>query len=422
MELSEELVIPGTSAKESGEAKPAASSAAAPSSPPPSAKGIVASLVHAFEVHTQHQHQHLDLAFQSAPHGSGDGGDEPVQERHRRRDPICREFEDQPFPKRAKLGDVDEGFAERAAAAAERISPPSHVAADGPKNSSPTHIPDEGPRLASPRKADTDALAINPSSLHDEPAPHGSAEGASVANNDGLRITANGASGAIRDAAASDASAAGGIDELWRKAELRAVTAEVAESEARVKALEAERDALELRVARVSERCKKAEASVQEATSAVHLAQHAQYSLRAAEWAAVVGVREGAAAAEEGRRRLNQLLMLAGSESGHGDETTKSITLGSMLLLQGSQEASGMRDKKELAAHGLLQAGQQQDAIDQGAALGPVEEHVHVSLHRLPPSFSRIPLLLSRPLPPLAMPSWQQRISLRYPLPWQIVV
>ncbi|CAI5477767.1 unnamed protein product [Closterium sp. Yama58-4] len=277
--------------EESGAAKPAASSAAAPSSPPPpSAKGVVASLVHAFEVHTQHQHQHQHphLAFQSGPHGSADG-DEPVQERHRRRQSTCRESEDQPFPKRAKLGDVDEDFAERAAAA-ERTSSPPHAAAEGRKISSPTRIADEGPQLASPRYADSDALAINPRSLGDELAPRGSADGASVAN-DELRITMNGASGAIRDAAADDASAAGGIDELWRKAELRAVTAEVAESDARMKALEAERDALEMRVARASERCRKAEASVQQATSAVHLARHAQYSLRAAEWAAAVGGR-----------------------------------------------------------------------------------------------------------------------------------
>ncbi|CAI5994918.1 unnamed protein product [Closterium sp. NIES-65] len=165
----------------------------------------------------------------------------------------------------------------------------------------------------------------------------------------------NRAVGAFRDAAADDASAAGGIDELWRKAELRAVTAEVAESEARVKALEAERDAREARVARASERCRQAEVSIQQATSAVHVARHAQYSLRAAEWAAAVGVREGVAAAEEGRRRLNQLLMLAGSESGRGGNETKSITLGGMLMLEGSEAAAGTRD-------GLLHGKQQQEA------------------------------------------------------------
>ncbi|CAI5990841.1 unnamed protein product [Closterium sp. NIES-64] len=168
-------------------------------------------------------------------------------------------------------------------------------------------------------------------------------------------LTLSLAVGAFRDAAADDASAAGGIDELWRKAELRAVTAEVAESEARVKALEAERDAREARVARASERCRQAEVSIQQATSAVHVARHAQYSLRAAEWAAAVGVREGVAAAEEGRRRLNQLLMLAGSESGRGGNETKSITLGGMLMLEGSEAAAGTRD-------GLLHGKQQQEA------------------------------------------------------------
>ncbi|CAI5969816.1 unnamed protein product [Closterium sp. NIES-65] len=369
MELSEVPVIPGNSTEESGAARPSASSAAAPSSPPlPSAKGVVASLVRTFEVHTQHHHQHL--AFQPGSHEPGDG-DEPVQERHRRRESRCHESEDQPLPKRAKLGDVDKDSAERSAAG----------------TSSPAHAADKGPRLTSPRTADTDALAINPRSFDDEPALRGRGDGASVAS-DGLCVCANGANGAIgasgasgangansvvgafRDAAADDASAAGGIDELWRKAELRAVTAEVAESEARVKALKAERDAREARVARASERCRQAEVSIQQATSAVHVAWHAQYSLRAAEWAAAVGVREGVAGAEEGRRRLNQLLMLAGSESGRGGNETKSITLGGMLMLEGSEAAAGTRD-------GLLHGKQQQEAIcgaeeqgEQGGAEG----------------------------------------------------
>ncbi|CAI5534714.1 unnamed protein product [Closterium sp. Naga37s-1] len=305
------------------------------------------------------QNQSKSPSHSDVSENSGDG-DEPVQERHRRRESRCHESEDHPLPKRAKLGDVDEDFAEGAAvgtsslprAADERRKTASqaHAADDGLQIFSSPGAADEGPRVASPpRNADTDGLAINPRSLDDEPARRGRAEGASVAS-DSLRVTVNGASGAFRDGAADDASAAGGIDELWRKAELRAVTAEVAESEARMKALGAERDAREARVARASERCRKAEVSIQQATSAVHMARHAQYSLRAAEWAAAVGVREGVAAAEEGRRRLNQLLMLAGSESGHGEDQTKSITLGGdgMLRLEGSDAAaSGRRDEKE---------------------------------------------------------------------------
>ncbi|CAI5489336.1 unnamed protein product [Closterium sp. Naga37s-1] len=130
-----------------------------------------------------------------------------------------------------------------------------------------------------------------------------------------------------------------------------------------MKALEAERDAREARVARASERCRKAEESIQQATSAVHMARHAQYSLRAAEWAAAVGVREGVAAAEEGRRRLNQLLMLAGSESGHGGDEAKSATLGGVLMLEGSDAAAGTRG-------GLLQGKQQQKAICGAEELG----------------------------------------------------
>ncbi|CAI7781126.1 unnamed protein product [Closterium sp. NIES-53] len=361
MERSEKPVIPGNSAEESGAAKPSASSAAAPSSPPlPSAKGIVASLVRTFEVHTQHHHHHQHLVFHPGSHESGDG-DEPVQERHRRRESRCHESEDHPLPKRAKLGDVDEDFAEGAAAGAavgtsslpraaderRKTASQAHAADEGLQIFSSPGAADEGPRVASPpRNADTHGQAINPRSRDDEPARRGRAEGASVAS-DILRVTV---SCAFRDGAADDASAAGGIDELWRKAELRAVTAEVAESEARMKALGAERDAREARVARASDRCRKAKVSIQEATSAVHMARHAQYSLRVAEWAAAVGVREGVAAAEEGRRRLNQLLMLAGSESGHGDDQTKSITLGGdgMLMLEGSDAAaSGKRDEKE---------------------------------------------------------------------------
>ncbi|GJP73426.1 hypothetical protein CLOP_g4140 [Closterium sp. NIES-67] len=341
MEHAHEPAVPNSNAKEMGAGKrPCESSATAPPPPPMCAKGVVASLVQTFEV------QNHPLMSQSGARRFGSGA-EASQERHCRRESDRQEFEDQPLPKRAKLVDVDAVCAEGAAAIDK---PPPPDAADGHP---PRVLVDDrclaadaaAVRILSVPAADNSAAVDLP--VIDEPA----AIGPPVAGS-GPRSNA---SSAPRDA--TDAP----LDELWRKAEMRAVTAEVADGEKRLKALEAERDAREARVARASERCSQAEASVQQATSAVQLAQHAQCSLRAAEWAAAVRVREGVVAADEGRRRLNQLLMLTRLDTSGDGVEIKSTPHSDVLMLTGS-ELPGERDEKESSAHSLLQRREQQEA------------------------------------------------------------